>query len=88
MALLSLNPFEWVSQHLAVIGWPTVCLLAWKVSRFVTNLENRAVVAEAHITKMATNEMPHMQAALEEIQKSNASIDSSLKTLVSRTPEK
>ncbi len=68
----SATPFEWVSQHIQLVGWPLVVLAAWKVRGIAAKWNNRIVAAEHHITKMATNEMPHMQRALMNIDKNIA----------------
>jgi hypothetical protein len=80
------TPFEWASGHIHVIGWPALILLCWKVSRFVTRLEGRAVAAETHIVTMATNHFPHMEASLANQDTLLKSIDGSLKD--HRTEEK
>jgi hypothetical protein len=62
-----LSPFEWLSNHLQLVGWPTLIALSWKAWRFLTKAELRFIASETHIKKMATNEFPHMQASLESI---------------------
>jgi len=47
------TPFEWVSNHLQVIGWPTVVLFAWRASRYLTKFEARAVAAENRLLVVA-----------------------------------
>jgi hypothetical protein len=27
-------PFEWAFQHLQLIGWPALCVIAWKAAGF------------------------------------------------------
>lgn len=44
------SPFEWAVQHIQLIGWPTVALLGWKMSRFLTKVEDRATQAEKNLT--------------------------------------
>jgi len=63
-------------------GWPALCLLAWRVSRFLTKAETRVLTAENHITKMATNCFPTMQTSLQNQDGLLKSVDQSLKTLV------
>jgi hypothetical protein len=79
----SLSPFEYFSQHLQIIGWPTLCFAVWKVTRFMTTVETRVVGSETHITAMATNHFPHMEASLANQDTLLKSVDQSLKTLVS-----
>ena len=78
----NLPPFEWVSQHLQVIGWPTLCYAVWRVTRFFTLVEHRVLNAEAHIEKMSTNCFPTMQASLQNQDTLLKSMDGSLKKMV------
>lgn len=77
---VEITPFEWVAQHLQIIGWPSLCYAVWKVTRFMTNVENRVLGSEAHIAKMATNCFPTMQDSLKNQDSLLKSVDSSLKT--------
>jgi len=73
---------DWAASHSSLIGWPALCLLAWRVSRFLTKAETRVLTAENHITKMATNCFPTMQTSLQNQDGLLKSVDQSLKTLV------
>lgn len=90
----SLTPLEWVSQHIQLIGWPTLIYATWRVTRFFTIVETRVLSAEEHVTKMATNCFPTMQASLQTQDALMKSMDSSLKTLANgrksddRTPRR
>lgn len=57
------NPLEWASQHLHVIGWPVLVLLAWKARGILQD----ATDGKDMLTKMATNDIPHIQAAMQDI---------------------
>ena len=35
----TLSPWDWASEHIQLIGWPTLVYLAWRVSRFITKKE-------------------------------------------------
>ncbi len=36
-----LSPFEWIVQHLQLVGWPTLVVIAWKLRGvFETFLHN------------------------------------------------
>jgi len=47
------SPWDWVSTHLQLIGWPTVMLGVWRASRFLTKLEVRAVASEDRLKTIA-----------------------------------
>lgn len=79
----NLSPFEWVSSHLQLIGWPTLCYAVWKVTRFMTMVESRVLNSEAHIEKMATNCFPTMQTSLQTQDGLLKSMDVSLKSMAS-----
>lgn len=79
---------QYVFEHLLQLSSPALIWALVKVGRAFGKVEDRVLAAEANITKMATNDMPHMNAALQEIQKSNASAAQSLATLVERTPRR
>lgn len=75
------TPFEYVLDHLHVIGWPVLCVFAWKISRVFSKVEGRVLAAENHITTMATNHFPHMEESLKNIDKTLQSIDQHLENL-------
>ena len=52
-AAAAITPFEWALQHIQLIGWPTVILFAWKASRFIVKVEDRALDAEKAIKAVA-----------------------------------
>lgn len=72
--MLTSTPFDWVSDHLHMIGWPTLTVVAWRISRFLTKVEGRFLNAEAHV-----NAIPEMKATLE-------SIDHNIDKLVNTPP--
>ena len=87
------TPFEFVSQHLHLIGWPALCLIAlkasWAVAKFVNEAKAQVQKTVTQIDLLATNHFPHMEASLtkqdgilEKMGDGVTSIDSSLKTLV------
>lgn len=82
------SALQYIFEHLWQISSPAFVWAVLKAGRAFGKIEDRVLAAEAHITKMATNEMPHMQAALQDIQKSNDSAAKSLATLVERTPKR
>lgn len=52
---------DWALAH---IHWPFICYAGWKVSRWVTELQARALLVEGHVVKMATNCIPTIQVSL------------------------
>lgn len=79
------NPFEFVSQHLQVIGWPALLYFAWKVSGYFARITMQATKTIGQIDSMATNHFPHMQESLAKQDTFLHSVDESLKTLVARS---
>jgi hypothetical protein len=77
----STSPFEWASQHLHLIGWPALILIAWKVRGAVDKFFTHVMRVEGSIHKWDTNHLPHMQDYLQ-------SIDTNIKILVDRSPRK
>jgi hypothetical protein len=77
----NLPPFEWAYQHMALVGWPTVCYCAWRLSRYVDRVTRQAVKTVSQIDKMATNCFPTMQRSLENQDGLLHSMDKSLKTI-------
>lgn len=75
---------DWATNHIQLIGWPTLILATFRLTRFFTKLETRAVAVEDHVTKMATNCFPTMQASLQTQDSLLKSMDESLKALASK----
>lgn len=61
------SPFEWVSQHIHMLGWGTVVVAAWKIASFFAEAKQRVLKTEHQIESMATNHFPHMEASLKTI---------------------
>lgn len=67
MQITTISPLEWVFQHLQLIGWPAVVLVAWKASRFISKLEDRALNVESTIQRVENNHLAHIETSLEGI---------------------
>jgi hypothetical protein len=78
---LNSSPFEWVAQHLQVIGWPTLCIFAWKVATYFERLSAQASKTIGQIDTLATNHFPHMEASLKNQDDLLHSMDKSLSTI-------
>jgi hypothetical protein len=64
MFIASLSPFEWIYQHLALIGWPAVCIAAWTTSKWFEHALSIAKKTVAQVDTLTTNHFPHMEASL------------------------
>jgi hypothetical protein len=81
----NLQMIEWVTQHLQLIGWPALCIAAWKVSGYVKTVTDQATKTVGQIDKMATNCFPTMQTSLQNQDGLLHSMDESLKQMVVNT---
>lgn len=86
------SPIEWLSTHVQLVGWPVLCLFAWKASALVTEIKHTITKTFGQIDTMATNHFPHMEASLTRQDTILAnqttvlkSMDDSMKTLVENT---
>jgi hypothetical protein len=59
-----LTPFEWAVQHIQLIGWPSVLVVVWKMTKFLTKLEDRALDAEKNLRVVAESNI-ELKSALE-----------------------
>lgn len=83
------TPFEWLTSHIQLVGWPLIVFIAWKASKVFTDIKHAITRTFGQIDTMATNHFPHMEASL--LKQDNilasqttllTSVDSSLKHLV------
>jgi hypothetical protein len=63
----AVTPFQWASNYIHVVAWPTICFAIWKVSKAATKFVDRLDKTVTQIDHMATNHFPHMEASLTEI---------------------
>jgi hypothetical protein len=80
--VLPSSPLEWALTHLQLLGWPTLCYLAWKVSGYFQKALHQITKTVEQIDTMSTNHFPHMEASLARQDILLHSVDASLKTLV------
>lgn len=78
------SPFEWFSNHLHLIGWPTLVYVAWKVGTTFTELKNATIKTVGQIDHMATNHFPHMEASLTKQDALLESMNSNLQRIADR----
>jgi hypothetical protein len=62
------TPFEWASQHIHLIAWPTIVFFvakaAWYAAKFFTETKQQVDKTIGQINTMATNHFPHMEKSL------------------------
>lgn len=64
---VSQAPWEWAASHLQLIGWPTLCVIAWRVGKAFSDVSSHFTRAVGQIDQMATNHMPHVQDGILEL---------------------
>lgn len=51
------SPWDWVSTHLPLVGWPTVIVcavkIAWHTRGFLSDVKARAITAEQQVISLA-----------------------------------
>lgn len=77
-----MQAFEFVYQHLALVGYGTFGYFVWRVSRTFTRVSDTAEKAVKQIDTMSTEHFPAMKTSLESQDRVLTSMDGSLKTLV------
>lgn len=82
--VVSQTPWDWASNHIHLIGWPTLCVIAWKVRGYINNASNQFTKAVGQIDTMATNHFPHMQESLAKQDNYLESIDKNISRLADR----
>jgi len=74
--ILASNPvIDWAIAHL---HWPFIVGAAWWLGRKVTEVKDRAIQVEGHVTKMATNCFPTMEKSLIKQESYLANIDTNI----------
>jgi len=58
-------PFEWGSQHLHLIGWPTLCYAVYKVIRFLDDVTSRAQRAEEQIVNHIPTSLGEVKGSID-----------------------
>lgn len=66
-----------ISAHFQIV-WGTAFIGGlWKFSRFVSRIEHKIVGGDTTLTKMATNDLPHIHGELQEL-------NSNLKVMIAK----
>lgn len=81
----NLSPFEYISQHLQLIGWPALVIIAWKAGNLFQTFVNTLEKTIGQIDKMATNHFPHMEESLAKQDGLLLGMSESLKAIVRNT---
>jgi hypothetical protein len=79
------SPWIWAVNHLHLIGWPTLCILAWRISKAFTQASSQITKTVGQIDTMATNHFPHMQSSLERQDIFLANIDRNIGRLADKS---
>lgn len=62
------SPFDWLIQHLQLLGWPSVVSIAvygtYKFVRFLDNVFGRLTAAERNLDLLANNHFSHIEESL------------------------
>lgn len=59
----TLTPFEWLSQHLQVLGWPAVCIACFYVGSFFRDVKAQYKESAEELKELhtyGTNHVPHL----------------------------
>ena len=91
-----MDSFKAISDNIHTVGWGTIISFVgfmWRKSIQAAQKEKAGEAAVAQLNKMATNDMPHMQESLIDLNKKHdesirilGSIDKNISILVDRTP--
>ncbi len=61
------TPFEWVSEHLHIVGWPILCIFAWRVSAAFTEIKAKIAAEHKKFDDLHSQCTNHMPTSLREI---------------------
>ena len=91
-----MDSFKAISDNIHTVGWGTIISFVgfmWRKSIQAAQKEKTAEAAVAQLNKMATNDLPHVQESLTNLNTKHdesvrllANIDKSISILVDRTP--
>lgn len=88
----TMNAITWLSQHVPQLGWVLTSVglltLIYKVFKVIVRFETKLSASFQHIEKMATNEFPHIQAAVESLSGSMKDIRDDLRELMIHNRDK
>jgi hypothetical protein len=89
------SPFEWTSQHIQLLGWPTMCLIAWKARGALdkmftgwqtiekTSAESHKVIelVKADVQTMSTNHLFHIEKDMRELNEKHSKVIETLQSI-------
>ena len=63
----AVTPFQFASNYVHLVAWPTICVFLWKASKAVQKFTDKVETTTNQINTMATNHMPHVQDGILEL---------------------
>ena len=78
------TPFEWISTHMQMVGWPAMVFFAWRVGGYFKDIQTKVVKTVTQIDTMSTNHFPHMQESLQRQDQFLENIDRNIGRLADR----
>lgn len=61
------TPFEWVSQHIQLVGWSTVLLVGYKAVRFLSAAQRKIDEDQEKFDEMHSNITNHIPTLLNKL---------------------
>jgi hypothetical protein len=77
--------FQWCYDHMMLVAWPTIIIVVWRASKWITEITAVATKAVTQVDKMATEHFPTMCTSLQKQDELLHSMDTSLKTIAQRS---
>lgn len=59
------TPFETISSHLHLIGWPTLVYAVYRVIRFLDDVQSRAVRAEEQLVEHIPSTLKDVKSSID-----------------------
>jgi len=74
-------PVTWLASLLPLLGWPTLLLLAWRISSRWEQLKAHASTMQADVVKIKDNHLFHVQESLNGINNTVQKMDENISGL-------
>jgi hypothetical protein len=62
--MVDLSPLEWASQHLQIVGWPALLVIAWKLRGYIERVVFRKWEEVDHKTTESLNHLIEVKTAI------------------------
>jgi len=59
------TPFNWVSDHLHMIGWPALVYAVWRITAFLADVKGRAQRAEEQLTNHLPSTLKDVKCSID-----------------------